>query len=68
MRLSATPPDVKPNGMYRTNEAAALLGMARTSFWRCVTKGLIKRKYHKADLQPRYSGKEILRFYNCYCG
>ncbi len=67
MRMSPTPPDVALNGMYRTSEAIAKLGIPRTTFWRLANSGKIKRKLHSIDGQWRYSGKELLRVYNDYC-
>ncbi len=66
MKLSPTPPNVKPNGMYSTKQAYTELGMDRTSFWRLANSGKIKRRLHDIDGQWRYSGRELLRIYNAY--
>lgn len=66
MRMTATPPDVKDDGMYRTSEAIEKLGMSRATFWRLASSGKIKRKLHRIDGQWRYSGRELKRIYNCY--
>ena len=41
MKMNPEPPNVKDNGMYRTSEAIAALGMDRTSFWRLANSGKI---------------------------
>lgn len=66
MKMTATPPNVKDNGMYRTSEAIQALGMDRTTFWRLANSGKIKRKLHRIDGKWRYPGKELKRIYYAY--
>ena len=66
MKMNPEPPNVKDNGMYRTSEAIAALGMDRTSFCRLANSGKIKRRLHKLDGRWRYSGKELKRIHNAY--
>ncbi len=66
-QMTATPPNIEPNGMYRACDAIKLLGIPRATFYRYVDKGKIKSRLHAASLQRRYSGKELLRFYGNYC-
>lgn len=64
MRVSPTPPEVKPNGWYTIAESARHLGMSRTSFWRVVNAGYLKRRLSRIDNKFRIQGIELMKFYN----
>ena len=51
--------EIKPNGIYTTNEAQKLLKVSNSTIKRLLKNGLIKA--NKVGRQYRILGKEILR-------
>lgn len=66
MRLSPTPPDVADNGWYNTTTTMKKLGVAKTTFYRLVYAGKIKRRLRSIDNNFWYQGKEIKKVWNAF--
>lgn len=64
MRISPSPPDVKPNEWYNTTDAVKKMGMSRSTFWRKAREGVFKRKLRIVDGNFWYQGKELLRVWS----
>lgn len=65
MKISPTPPEVKPNGYYTATQAIDLLGMSRKSFYNIIVNtGRIKKVLCKLDNTIRYRGKDLIKFWN----
>lgn len=61
--MTATPPDVHPNGRYNTVQTAQLLGIGRTTLWRLSNAGILKPRHEKHSGKARYRGKDILAYW-----
>ena len=57
-------PEVVRNAKYSLKETAAKLGLHPNTVRNYTHKGLIRVEYSKANGWPRYTGSEILRFWN----
>ena len=53
--MTPTPPKVIPNGRYSTLEAAALLGITRTTLWRMTSLRQIKCGYRRSSGRRFYT-------------
>lgn len=56
-------PEVKLNARYSVKEAAAILGVHPNTLHNHTVRGNIRAIYSKATCRPRYTGAEILRFW-----
>ena len=63
MRYCPSPPDVADNGWSDTTTTAKKLGVERTTFWRMVKAGRIKRRMCAIDNKYRYQGKDIRKLW-----
>lgn len=54
-------PDVRDNGRYPVGEAAALLGVARSTLRRWINEGLIDVGFRKITCKKFITGSELKR-------
>lgn len=57
-------PQVMPTARYGVTEAAAILGVSRSTINRHVQAGTLKFKLRKANCRKYFTGIELLRFWN----
>ena len=65
-RMKSEPPEIVPTGWYNATEAAKRLGMSRTTFWRNVKAGKIKKHLRRVDGKSCYRGKDLLNIWNSF--
>ncbi len=63
MCMTSTRPDVQPEARLNVTQAAKALGVCRDSIYRWTKAGLLKPRFFKHSLRPRYLGKDLIRFW-----
>lgn len=61
--MTAIIPNVEPKGWYELKEAAAALGVDKSTLCRYQQKGFIRCSHRKHNGRRIYSGSEIIRFW-----
>lgn len=61
--ITAYRPDVKINARYSVKEAAEILGIHRNTLHNHTIRGNIRAIYSRSTCWPKYTGAEILRFW-----
>lgn len=62
--MNTQQPKVEPQGRYDTKRTCAEIGISRSTLERYRRAGLIRSRYHKANMRPYYTGAEISRLWN----
>lgn len=56
-------PDIVPNARYSVKQTAELLGVHPNTILNYTKRRVLRVSYSKADGRPKYTGAEILRFW-----
>mgnify|MGYP002673199828 FL=1 len=57
------PASIDPRGRYTAMQAAALLGVHRTTIGRWKRAGLIRPRTSKVNGRPRYIGSDLIKLW-----
>lgn len=58
--MTATPPEVHPDGRYNGTQTAHLLGISRETLRQWVATFKIRQRYSRRSTRPFYLGRDIL--------
>lgn len=61
--ITAIPPKVVPNAMYRVGQAAKILGVNRHTISNYVKKSHLHPKYDSISGRKLFEGRDIARFW-----
>lgn len=61
--MTAFEPQVANGGRYDTNTTCSQLGIGRSTLTRYRKAGLIRPRYHKANMRPYYMGSDIVKLW-----
>lgn len=61
--MTPTKPQVNPNGLYSRPKTAEVLGISPTTLDNYSKAGFITYILNRYNMRKKYSGKEIIRFW-----
>lgn len=62
--MGTNEPKVEAVGRYDTKRTCKELGISRSTLERYRKAGLLKPKYHKANMRPYYVGADVLKLWH----